>query len=246
MKSAKWTLLTRARHVLVNSPMTSALLRLRRCAITLFPVFALGCASGGQTGEETSAACNETRTALEASEDSPLGFGAEEVLATASENTATLEWLATDPTYGPESGTAELTLSLEARGIAAFVEQRTLDGREAYPCFDHVEVDVTVTLGTSGGALAESFPSKLRASEANLAELSHVFDDGNVEGTLGFDAASLGDSRVTRITFDARFSEGALSGALSAGIEQSFGDTASFRDMTIACFGEPTAACSQR
>lgn len=226
--------------------MTSALLRLRRSAITLLPVFALGCASGGQTGEETTAACNETRTALETNEDSPLGFGADEVLATASANLATLEWFATDPTYGPESGTAELTLSLEATGTAAFVQSRTPDGREAFPCVDRVDVDVTVMLGTSGGALAETFPSTLRASQANLAELSHVFDGGDVDGTLSFDAASLADRKVTRITFDANFSDGAVSGALSAGIEQSFGDTVSFTDMTIACFGETTERCIQR
>ena len=246
MKSAKWTLLARVRRVLVNAPMTSAVFHLRRAAITLLPVLALGCADGGQTGEETTAACNETRSALEGDEDSALGFGADEVLATASAHDATLEWLVTDPAYGPESGTAELTLSLDALGSAAFVESRTLDGRAAYPCLDRVEVDVTVALGTSGGALDETFTGELHATEASVAALSHVFDDGDVEGTLSFDEASLAGREVKRITLDARFGEGALSGSLSAGIEHSFGETASFQELTIACFGGATERCPAR
>lgn len=231
--------------------MTSALLRLRRPAITLLPFLAFGCATGnvtgGQTGEEGGTkACDETLTPLAEEEDSVLGFGADEVLAIASAKSAALDWLATNPPYGPESGMAELTLSLDPLGTAAFVESRQLTGDERYPCVDRVEVDVTVTLATSGGALAEQFQSKLRAIEASTAELHHYFDAGDVEGTLSFDAEALGNRRVTRIMFDASFGDGALSGALRAGIEQTSGDTVSFGELTIACFGGATVLCPQR
>jgi hypothetical protein len=232
-------------RVLVNSPMTKPLLRLRRPAAALLPVLALGCA-GGQTGEETRIACNEARTALEADEDSPLGFGADEVLTAASASSAALEWLSTNPPHRPESGTAELSVSLEPLGTAVFVQSRAADGRERYPCADHVEVEVRVALATSGGALAEMFESKLHASEPTVAELSHAFEDGNVAGALSFDAASLAGRKVTRITFDASFAEGALSGVLSAGIEQVSGETASFQDLPIACFGRATERCPAR
>jgi hypothetical protein len=205
---------------------------------------ALGCA-GGQTGEETTLACHETNTPLAADEDSSLGFGAADVLATASASRAALEWLATDPAHAPESGTSELSVSLESLGTARFVSSRTPDGREAYPCADRVEVDVAVMLGTSGGALAESFEDELHASESTAVQLSHVFENGDVGGTLSFDTASLAGRTVERITFDANFSGGALSGVLSAGIEQVSGDTASFQDLTIACFGA-TDRCPQR
>lgn len=245
MKSAKRTLKSNGPHVLLNSPMTSILLRLRRPAATLLPVLALGCA-GGQTGEETTVACNETRAALEADENSPLGFGAEAVLTAASANSVTLGWLATEPPHQPESGTAELSVSLEPLGAAAFVQSRAADGSEKYPCADRVEVDVRMALATSGGALAEVFEGTLRASEPTAAELSHAFIDGNVAGALSFDAASLAGRKVKRVTFDASFAEGALSGVLSAGIEQVSGETASFQDLTIACFGGATERCPAR
>jgi hypothetical protein len=213
-------------------------------AVTLLFALAGGCA-GGQTGEETSLACHETQTPLGPYEDSSLGFGAADVLATASANHAALEWFATDPAYGPESGTSELSVSLEALGTARFVSSRTPDGREAYPCADRVEVDVAVMLGTSGGALAESFEDELHASESMSVQLSHVFENGDVDGTLSFDAASLAGRTLERITFDANFSSGALSGLLSAGIERVSGETASFQDLTIACFGA-TERCPQR
>ena len=142
-------------------------------------MLALGCA-GGQTGEETRIACNETRTRLEADEASPLGFGADEVLTAASASSAALEWLVTNPPHRPESGTVELSLSLEPLGTAVFVQSRAADGSEKYPCADRVEVDVRVALATSGGALAEMFEGKLQASEPTVAKLSHVFEDGNV------------------------------------------------------------------
>jgi hypothetical protein len=244
MKSANWTLLEGTRRVLVDSPMTSALLRLLRPAATLLPALAIGCA-GGQTGEETTLACDETRTALEAGEDSPLGFGAEEVLAAASATSSTLEWLVTDPPHMPESGTAELSVSLDPPGTAAFVQSRAPDGSETFACKDHVDVDVRVTLATSGGALAETFESKLHARGPSVVELSHVFKDGNVAGTLSFDPASLGGRRVTRVTFDGSFGGGVLSGTLSAGIEQRSGETVSFQDLTIACFGSSTELCPE-
>jgi hypothetical protein len=230
--------------------MTNALSRLQHAA-ALLPALALGCAAeGGQTGEETPGSCSETRTALEPDEDSPLGFGAEEVLVTASADRAALEWLATEPAYGPESGTAELTLSLEALGTAAFVTSRTPDGRRAFPCEDRVEVDVAVTLATSGGALAESFEATLRAEDANEASLWHAFQNGDVEGTLSFDEDALAGRTLERVTLDARFYGGELSGSLSAGIEHRAGSasdgTASFQEITIACFGAATDRCPPR
>jgi hypothetical protein len=225
--------------------MTSALLRLRRPFPLLLPVLALGCA-GGQTGEETTLACRETRTALQVGQDSPLGFGAEEVLAAASVTSASLDWLETNPRHLPESGTAELSVSLEPRGTASFVESRNPDGSVGFPCVDRVEVDVQVALATSGGALNESFASKLRATTPAVAELSHVFGKGNVSGTLSFDAASLAGRTVERVTVDASFRNGELSGAVSAGIQQISGEVASFQELTIACFGGPTDRCPQR
>jgi hypothetical protein len=225
--------------------MTSALFRLRRPAAVLLPALVFGCA-GGQTGEESTLACLETRTPLEAGEDSALGFGTDEVLSAASASSAPLEWLETNPPHAPESGTAELSVSLEPLGTAAFVKSRAPDGRETYPCADRVEVDVQVMLATSGGALAETFDAKLATSESTTAELSHIFANGNVEGTLSFDPASLAGRRVKRVTFDASYGDGELSGTLSAGIEQVSGDVASFQDMTIACFGDATGRCPVR
>jgi hypothetical protein len=226
--------------------MTRPVLRLRRTAATLLPVLVLGCASGGQTGEETTVACDEIRSALEPEADSPLGFGADEVLAAASARRASVEWLATNPAHMPESGTAELSVSLEPLGTAAFVQSRALDGRQTRQCMDRIEVDVRVTLATSGGALAESFEGTLLATEPSVAELSHVFVNGDVEGALSFDAASLAGRKVRRVTFVASFGDDALTGTLSAGIEHVSGETGSFQDLTIACFGDATDRCPQR
>jgi hypothetical protein len=123
------------------------------------------------------------------------------------------------------------------------VKSRAPDGDESPQCLDHVAVDVRATVATSGGALAETFDGRLLATDPDVATLSHTFKDGNVDGTLSFDAASLAGRRVVHVTFVAIFGDGALSGTLSAGIEQVSGETASFQEPTIACFGGAAGNC---
>jgi hypothetical protein len=186
----------------------TSLLLLTACAS------ASGCA-GGQTGQEdVTGPCNEERTPLDLGEVSPLGFSAADVLSFAEgENVTTIEWQPIDIPYGPESGTQQLTLSVASLGRARYV-----DRGESPCCFAAVQVDVRVTLETSGGALSESFVTVLEARSADAASLQTDIEPP-LGGSLSFDQQALGDERFMRLELYAHFEAANFSGGLSAGFQ---------------------------
>jgi len=198
---------------------------------------ASGCA-GGQTGAEgVPGPCNEQRTPLALGEASPLGFSAADVLSFAEgEHVTTIEWQPIDVPYGPESGTKQLTLSVESLGRARYV-----DRGESLCCFAALQVDVRVTLTTSGGALSESFVTVLQARSADAASLQTVIEPP-LGGSLNFDQQALGAERFIRLELYAHFEAANVSGGLSAGFESGSGTdqqdgVVGFRSLAIASWG---------
>ena len=215
-------------------------LRLRHLtSLLLLTAFASapGCA-GGQTGHEDVAGhCIEQQTQLDLGEVSPLGFSAADVLKfTEGEHVTAIEWQPIDVLYGPESGTNELTLSVESLGRARYVDR----GKNAC-CFAAVQVDVRVTLGTSGGALGESFVTVLEARSADAASLQMLLEPP-LGGSLSFDQQSLGSERFLRLELYAHFETANFSGGLRAGFENGAGadrpdGVVGFRAPEIASWG---------
>jgi hypothetical protein len=175
---------------------------------------ASGCA-GGQTGHEgVPGECREERTPLELTEASPLGFSAADMLSFAEgEHVATIEWQPIEVPYGPESGSSQLTLSIESLGRARYVDR----GEDAC-CFAAVQVDVRVTLGTRGGALGESFVTVLEARSADAASILAIITPP-LGGSLSFDQQALGSERFIRLELSAHFEAKSFSGGLRAGFE---------------------------
>jgi hypothetical protein len=216
--------------------------RLRQLTSLLLLTCAIGpgCA-GGQTGQEDVPwACSEQRASLELGETSPLGFSAADVLSFAEgEHVTTMQWQAIDVPYGPESGTTQLTLSVARLGRARYV-----DRGEGACCFAAVQVDVRVTLETSGGALSESFVAVLEARSADAASL-YAAVEPPLGGSLSFDEQALGAERFQRLEVYARFEATHFSGGLSAGFASGGGQAdsvAGFRPSVIASWGAVSAA----
>jgi hypothetical protein len=175
---------------------------------------ASGCA-GGQTGhEDVPYPCPDERTSLELTETSRLGFSAADILSFAEgEHVATIEWQPIDVPYGPESGSSQVTLSVESLGRA-----RHVDRGESACCFATVQVDVRVTISTSGGALAESFVTVLEARSADAAWLQ-VSIAPPLGGSLSFDQQALGTDRFLRLDLYAQLEPSNFSGGVRAGFE---------------------------
>lgn len=157
--------------------------------IALVAAYDTGCAGtdtgnpydGGEgTASET---CDEQRRELLLEEPTSLGVSARDVLDLASgEHRETLAWLAPSDgvTYGPESGTGEITIVVEPLGAARFVERAPKSpgsGEEGGglllfapdgACPDAIELDVRLQISTAGGALNETVDTTLEATSGEL------------------------------------------------------------------------------
>jgi hypothetical protein len=194
-------------------------------AAALLAAGTTGCA-GGQTGNDgdSGEVCDEKARPLTLTAVSPLGFSAADVLAHAeAAHTTSFAWQPGNPVpYGPEQGTAELLLEVHSRGRFRFVERSPHDGPSTLVggdcCPDSVQVDVRITLRTSGGALEETFDAVLDATRADAAHVQALLKPP-LNGTLTFDQRALGSQHLEDLQLDARFAPGDLSGALHARIE---------------------------
>jgi hypothetical protein len=193
-------------------------------ATALIAAGVFGCA-GGQTGDEGEAGrCHEEARALALDEASPLGFSPAQVLAyAAGTHLLMLDWQpAMRVPYGPEQGRSELSLGIQTLQRARFVQRSLPDGtitlEDGGCCPDAVQLDVRVTLRTSGGALDESFDAVLEATREGAAYLS-VLLKPPLTGMLAFDSRALGSEHLEDVQLDARFAPNELSGALHARFE---------------------------
>jgi hypothetical protein len=212
-------------------------------------VASAACCAGGQTGDEGDAArCEQKPQQLALGEVSALGFSAARALALAEgAHAASFEWQpSTTVPYGPEAGPAELSLEVQSLGRARFVRRSwgegsiRLDGGGC--CQDAVQIDVRVTLRTSGGALNETFDTKLEATKPDVAYLSLLLKPP-LTGSLAFDEQALGDAHLEDVQLDVRFAANELSGSIIARIESE--PSAPGSDGVVSLTIEPLAEWGQ-
>ncbi len=171
---------------------------MKKLSLGLLALTAASCA-GTDTGnpvdpEQSNAgseSCSQVESELSPETPTSLGFTAQDIVALVSgEHRETLAWQDTSVSYGPESGSGEIRLVVEALGTARFIDRSPkLPGAMSGPgggevltigttladplddgCGDLLEVDVRLGISTAGGALNESLQTTLTASSAEFAQ----------------------------------------------------------------------------
>lgn len=196
---------------------------------------------GGETGDpgadETGAGCIDTVTVLpSATADSPLGFTAADALAHAEGTFVdSLHWIAADGVvYGPESGPSTITTTVayeggEVRFVDSEIDPAALVGID---CPDRIEVDVAVTVSSSGGALAETFTAPLRAVDERHASIIQSIEPASLGGSLT--ASDDGGLTFAGVSIEAGFSDAGRHGEVIAFFEGESGGVSSVARAEIA------------
>jgi hypothetical protein len=225
---------------------------LGRAFVALLPLVAAACTSvqaGSQTGhdgdETGSGACEETVTVLGSLEEATaLGFTAGEVLAQA-EGTfeSPIVWSAPGEivAVGPEQGEGRLTLTVaHAGGEIRHVASTPRDvgggaendgGMEGGPalggdvCKSRVEIDVQLTMVTSGGALNDTVPAIVASSDPRHVTLSAELDPDALAGSLEVTPAMEGFT-LTKLTVSGGMAAGTSYGSIAAQVELDDGEVA--------------------
>jgi hypothetical protein len=170
--------------------------------ILLFLTALAGC-GGGQTGGEVSDQpqlvegpphCKNLATRLSSIDAvGPLGFSGGDLLAFASgTHAARVSWIA-HPTgdvqivSGPESGQSDVELEIRYTGgavrhVDSTLEPGTTEG-PPHECNDWLELDVDVTLRTSGGTFDETWTTRL-AGTLESAAIDRDFTPDELDGTF--------------------------------------------------------------
>jgi hypothetical protein len=199
-----------------------------------------GAKAGGQTGEETDDGCVFASSPLSLQEPSPLGFSAGQVLALAEgQQSAAFGWLQTTGfSYGPESGTGQVTVRTSVTGPAKFARVDVRRGQSH--CEDQVRIPVSVVLATAGGALDESLTVDLIATTADEAAVTALVPSAELKGAFAFVPDTLSGRRFGRLEVNLRFRARGSAGYLLAGIEgaEPAGDSVSFQALPLACWGD--------
>lgn len=178
-------------------------------------------------GVDSGLNCDETTEDIDATEQTELGFSAEDLAsAIAGRHTTTLAWLdGSGVQYGPESGTGEITLEVTT-GDARFVTSRPREsgGDEAAidlvgpGCRNELELDVTLTLTSSGGALDETVDTVVRAVNPDFARAHFTLASDELGGTLEVSVAAPAGTvadAAPELSFDVGLSDLGITGAVN-------------------------------
>ena len=161
-----------------------------------------------------------------------LGFTAAEVLDLAvGERVSPMAWGAglADPLatveFGPEAGAAELTVTVEYAGgevryVKSTPDYGEFDGGYAI-CNDRLEVDVAVTVRSSGGALDESFVGALRATTPRIATIERSIALADLAGSLALTKVEPAEVSVGDVSLRVGITEDGLFGGASSTVEVS-------------------------
>lgn len=176
-------------------------------------------------------------TPLGLNEESPLGFSAADILAF-SEGTheEKIRWNPQLPgvAISPESGEQEITLTVTASGEPRFVQPKPPKNNGAEDllidiesgCASWVEIDVDVTVETSGGALDETFEGVLRAQSPLTSSIFYGPDPDELGGD--FAVAVSGDFEgftLAQLGLNIRFSPYGAGGTFNGLLERRSDDT---------------------
>ncbi|WP_437720443.1 hypothetical protein [Sorangium sp. So ce861] len=260
----------RAREVAVSSSLRRSSVRAGgRGLLVVAALLASACTGpqgGSQTGHDVAGAdegaCEETSLVVGSLEEATaLGFTAGEVLAQA-EGTfeSPIVWAPPDDMVnaGPEQGEGEITINVaHGGGAIRFVESRFVESRpresndeiEAGPaiagdlCKSRIEIDVELTIATSGGALAETVPAILSSSDPRHVALEAELDLDALSGSLVLTPQREGWA-LADLTIRGGMAAGASWGSIGARLEYSDGEVAGAGFRSIASW--PTAETCDR
>jgi hypothetical protein len=155
--------------------------------------------AGGQTGGESPIRCSPSVQVdpLERGANSPLGYSADDILASlGGTHTATLTW---------SDGTTT--------GLVADV---TYDGRAGFsPSCKQNEVDVAVALSTDDGAFAESLNAELFAPAPDSGAFDVDVDAATLAGTFLTTRRPTGTYDQLTLSFHVELVPGAASGSIA-------------------------------
>jgi hypothetical protein len=195
----------------------------------------LGC-GGSETGnpivkdpgESASSGCEVVdSTKLELGTRSELGFSADDVLAYAGgAHSEALSWgLLRFGSYEPEHDTSTLALNVAPRGAKLVHYTNEGGGEIATHCGAQLEIEVDLTLNSSGGALKEEVRATLVAKRAELATVWKNLDPKALKGTLTVTPPA-GEGWVTAgINFSAQFTAYGVGGSLAPVFERRTNDS---------------------
>jgi hypothetical protein len=190
--------------------------------------------------------CVEEVTVLAGIDEvSALGFSAAQVLDVAvGAHMSAMEWgegLADGGVtvkFGPESGAAQLAVTVEYAGGEVRYVKSTPDNTEwdgGYAdCSDRLEVDASVSVKSSGGALDESFVAALRASTPRIATLKQVIEHEALGGSLALTTVAPAEASVGAVNVDLGFTEDGLFGGAWSQVEVVMGEVVGATWMSYA------------
>lgn len=171
---------------------------MRTFALTLSVAFAAACTTtehskptdsdSGSYGRPDYIACEDTTTALDLADVSPLGFSGDDVLAmVAGPLSAAAEW-------SERAGAPTVTVSVMTAGTAIFHDlEPALDtggavaeGAPDGPCSDALELPVTVSFSTDDGAFAEHSTTAMWVTDLAYVSVGAALDPAALGGTFTF------------------------------------------------------------
>jgi hypothetical protein len=218
-------------------------------ALVALALGAAGCL-GGQTGSEApvggkgpGSECAAAARALAWDEASPLGFLPEDLLPLLQrEHASSLIWhdqlgLAQ---FGPEHGETAVILAVQAPvgtpRLVHFFATSKETGAHCAP--DHVEFEASVSVTTSGGALAEQFLATFSASDAEAVRFRVSLPLAHWMGTLAITpiAGFSTDALLLEAELSSEPARGWLRGELAT-------EAASAELVTYACWPSQSALC---
>lgn len=198
--------------------------------------------SGGQTGdlsgqndkggENTGGdQCNDVLHPLASlDEATSLGFSAGQILEfAAGEFKTPLVWgQPSNVSFGPESGTGELTMNVSYEGGALyFVESTPKEGGQeggeiglvGSGCSNSLRMDVTVSVQTAGGALNEAFEASLETSSRFAAEFNEPLEPASLNGSFEILSVEPAEGQVKQFGLSATLTPFGVTGTLSSIVE---------------------------
>lgn len=198
----------------------------------------------------------EAERALEADEDTGLGFSSSSVMAAVAGTFEVEAEFGIEPgapeevELSPEAGATTLTLTVTPiEGSAKVVErnQRAYDSHDGEEvaadydeedCRDQLQFEADVTVETENGALRETFRATFVSEDGVLVSTSIPVDLEALEGTLALDASELENAEIKQLRLSAQFALGSVRGELSGVVEQDLGDAVSGGGLSVLRFPE--------
>jgi hypothetical protein len=188
---------------------------------------------GGQTGEGPPKTgddgCEDVIVEIDLDDDAALGFAPRRMLELASgPHTEPLHWR-DDPelVFGPEQGIGSVTFEVTPTGARPrLVVWQVNEGARSDDCgSEHIEIDVLLSVQSAGGALSETVPVTLVASDPHVVRFDASLDPEMLGGTFALEESSLGGGTLVDLPLRGAFSQYGVSGTLETHIRTSRGNT---------------------